>query len=288
MIDLGKLRLFYIVAQEGSVSKAARRLNTSQPALSEHIMNFEHRLKVKLFKRVSTGMKLTPEGEKLLSYAEEVMKRNEAFSKEFYGQDTLKIITTPFLGTEWLIDNLADFLKQHPLLAVKIILESDDIPSVDADVAICTFLHNQGHLIQKPLFTANIRLFAHPSYLEKFGMPRTVEDLDHHHLIAYRDSSYYSPYGSTNWILNVGIAPGQNARIPYIEVDSLQGMFKSAQAGLGITEFPDYSMVSETELVEVLPDLVGPQVHVHYIFSKFRQDSHKINALFDYLVRKGK
>ena len=97
-MDLSKLRLFYIVAQEGNLTRAASRLNISQPALSKALADFEDRLNVKVFYRVRHGMELTPQGERLYVYAKKVIQENEAFVRQFYDdqeiiEGDLKIIT---------------------------------------------------------------------------------------------------------------------------------------------------------------------------------------------------
>jgi LysR family transcriptional regulator, nitrogen assimilation regulatory protein len=65
-MDLKQLRTFRAVAELGSLSKAADRLRTAQPALSRHIKLLEHELRVELFIRNGRGMLLTSAGRMLL------------------------------------------------------------------------------------------------------------------------------------------------------------------------------------------------------------------------------
>src|SRR5215212_2285059 len=65
-MDLRRLRTFATVADEGTVSAAALRLRTAQPALSRQIQELEETLGVKLFERVRRRLVLTGEGEQLL------------------------------------------------------------------------------------------------------------------------------------------------------------------------------------------------------------------------------
>jgi len=65
-MDLKQLRTFRAVAELGSLSKAADRLRTAQPALSRHIKLLEHELRVELFVRNGRGMLLTSAGRMLL------------------------------------------------------------------------------------------------------------------------------------------------------------------------------------------------------------------------------
>src|SRR5260370_11679257 len=65
-MDLKQLRTFRAVAELGSLSKAADRLRSAQPALSRHIKLLEHELRVELFVRNGRGMLLTSAGHMLL------------------------------------------------------------------------------------------------------------------------------------------------------------------------------------------------------------------------------
>ncbi len=147
---------------------------------------------------------------------------------------------------------------------------------------ICPLIPHQPHLIQKHLLTPKIKLFASDAYLKKFGRLKTVDDLNNHRLITYR-GNYYTAYGSTNWILNVGIKEGQASRKSYLEIDSLTGMLNSALRGYGIAELPNLPTVLNSGLIEVLPELDGPCVELYYIFPEKRKNSKKINLLFEYL-----
>lgn len=72
-MELYQVRTFVTVADEKHLTRAAKRLNTSQPAVSAHIKALEEELGVRLFDRTSRGMSLTTEGEALLPYAEKLL-----------------------------------------------------------------------------------------------------------------------------------------------------------------------------------------------------------------------
>jgi DNA-binding transcriptional LysR family regulator len=76
-MELRELRAFVAVAEEGSVSGAARRLHISQPALSQTVGALERQLKLKLLIRGSTGVHLTAEGTAMLAEARAILARYE-------------------------------------------------------------------------------------------------------------------------------------------------------------------------------------------------------------------
>lgn len=72
-MELYQLRTFKMVAEEAHLTRAAKRLNASQPAISAHIKNLEEELGVSLFLRTAKGMLLTPDGRKLKEHADKAL-----------------------------------------------------------------------------------------------------------------------------------------------------------------------------------------------------------------------
>lgn len=78
-MELRHYRYFLAAAEELNISKASRRLNVSQPAMSRLIRDLEDELGMPLFKRERFGITLTPSGETFLSYARQILDlSNEA------------------------------------------------------------------------------------------------------------------------------------------------------------------------------------------------------------------
>ena len=72
-MELYHLKTFITVAEEGHLTRAAQRLNTSQPAVSAHIKGLEEELGILLFVRTPKGMRLTREGEALKDQAAQAL-----------------------------------------------------------------------------------------------------------------------------------------------------------------------------------------------------------------------
>lgn len=71
-MDIKQLRYFIAIAEEGSLSAAALRLNVAQPSLSQHVLSLERELGVKLLERSPRGVSATQAGEVLLTHAREI------------------------------------------------------------------------------------------------------------------------------------------------------------------------------------------------------------------------
>jgi LysR family cys regulon transcriptional activator len=114
------------------VSKAARSLNTSQSVVSKHLKSFEDMFARQVFLRSGKRLVgLTAEGEKILEYAERIIRDHESIEKISLEADTsqresLSLVTTPTLARYLLPATVRKFMKMHPLVQLHIQVEETD------------------------------------------------------------------------------------------------------------------------------------------------------------------
>jgi DNA-binding transcriptional LysR family regulator len=84
-VSLAQIRSFVVVAEEGNVGRAARRLHLSQPPLSRQIRALEEELGVPLFTRTARGMDLLPAGRAFLERARTILREVDAAVAEAQG-----------------------------------------------------------------------------------------------------------------------------------------------------------------------------------------------------------
>lgn len=123
--NLASYRIFYAVANTGNISKAAKELFISQPAISKSIQKLEESVGTRLFTRSSRGVTLTPEGQLLydhvksafetLDLGEEKLRRSISLG---IGQLTIGVSST--LCKYLLLPFLKDFIKQYPHIRISI------------------------------------------------------------------------------------------------------------------------------------------------------------------------
>jgi LysR family nitrogen assimilation transcriptional regulator len=118
-MDFNKLRIFLIVAEEGSVTRAAQRLLRTQPAVSQALRLLEEDLGIALLHRGSGKIYLTPEGEAVfkvasqsLATAEQQILQISTDKKLVAGVIAVAVIAN--FGSQFVIDSLVPFRRRFP------------------------------------------------------------------------------------------------------------------------------------------------------------------------------
>ena len=290
-MDWDKLRVFHAVAEAGSFTHAGERLTLSQSAVSRQISTLEDSLRVKLFHRHARGLKLTEQGEHLFETAHEVFAKlamaeaHIADVKE-KPQGPLRITTTVAFGSIWLTPRIKEFVELYPDIEVSLVLADTelDLSMREADAAIRMMPPTQPDLIQRHLMTMNYRIYAAPEYLKARGIPKTARDLDQHSIVVYGEDAS-PPVGDFNMLLEVGIKSGP-PREPVLRVNSIYGIYRAVQGGLGIAALPEYMSHEGRNLVEVLPEIPGSSLDVYFVYPAEVRHAERIVVLRDFLVRK--
>lgn len=124
-LNLNLYKIFYDVAQYGSVSTASKNLNVSQPAISRSIKKLEEDLNVTLFYRTLNGMVLTEKGKELLGYVEEAcnsLKIGERTMMETNNliKGKLSIGVPSHIASFYLFDKIKKFSEEYPDIEISI------------------------------------------------------------------------------------------------------------------------------------------------------------------------
>ena len=125
-IDFELYRVFYIVAKNESISKAASELHISQPAISKSIKNLEEQLGGSLFIRTKRGVTLTEEGKEFYSYIKQAIEYIGNAENKFTDLINLetgciKIGISTTLTKEFLLPYLEEFHSLYPKINIQII-----------------------------------------------------------------------------------------------------------------------------------------------------------------------
>ena len=125
-IDFELYRIFYVVANNGNITKASEELNISQPAISKSIKKLEEQLGGQLFVRTKRGVILTEEGKEFYNYIKQAIEYiNNAENKftDLINLETgcIKIGISTTLTKEFLLPYLEKFHTLYPKIDIKII-----------------------------------------------------------------------------------------------------------------------------------------------------------------------
>ena len=127
--NLSSYRIFYTVANSGNISKAAKELYISQPAISKSIQKLEESVGCKLFSRSSRGVVLTEEGRLLYSHVCEAFETltlgEEKLRRSIeLGVGHLKIGVSTTLCKYLLLPYLKEFIREKPHISISISCQS--------------------------------------------------------------------------------------------------------------------------------------------------------------------
>jgi DNA-binding transcriptional LysR family regulator len=291
MMDWDKLRIFHAVAEAGSFTHAGEALNLSQSAVSRQISALEESVSVPLFHRHARGLILTEQGELLYRTAHEVfaklaMAEAQLSESKDRPKGQLKVTTTVALGSTWLTPRMGEFLEVYPDVTVDLLLDDRelDLSMREADVAIRMAPPRQPELIQRHLMTVHMHVYAAPTYIKRYGLPKSADELDNHKVIVYGEETR-PPVPDTNWLLRLGMK-GDGRRRPCLTVNNVYAIQRAAEAGLGMAALPEFMVLGNSNLVRVLPELEGPRIDAYFVYPEELRNSKRIQVFRDFLLRK--
>ncbi len=291
-MDWDKLRIFHAVADAGSFTHAGHELALSQSAVSRQISALESDLNVPLFHRHARGLILTEQGEVLYRTAHDVFTKLAAAktrlmdSKEKPSGE-LRITTTVGLGSVWLTPRIKEFTELYPQISVTLLLEDRelDLSMREADVAIRLRRPTQPDLIQRKLFVVHHHVYASPDYIKKYGIPKSIEDLDKHKILTFGQAPGYLT--TINWLERAGRSE-DNPRPVALRVNNAYGLRRAVQAGVGIASIADYMVTSENNLVQIDLPIELPEFDSYFVYPEELKETKRITAFRDFIVSKAK
>ena len=290
-MDWDKLRVFHVVAESGSFTRAGETLNLSQSAVSRQIRSLEDSLRLPLFHRHARGLILTEQGELLYRTAHEVFAKlamTEAIlteSKE-RPKGLLRVTTTVGFGSIWLTRHMGEFMDLYPEITVSLLVADVDLDLSmrEADVAIRISVPQQAGLIQRHLFTGHFGIYAAPAYLNRFGTPNKIEDLLEHRVVSFGEDLPL-PFVDLNWLVEE-VRKIEPEFKPALTINNLYGTFRAIEAAIGIGALPAFMADERAQLVRILTKVEAPKAEAYFVYPAELRDSARIVVFRDFLLRK--
>ena len=289
MIDIYKLKVLRATIEQGSYVKAAEIIGISRSGLSKMLSALQVDLGINLI-RVS-GKKIFPtkEGKLLYEQSEEIIDnfdRKIGFFVESIAteENIIRVNTTTSYASTWIPLELSNFNNKHRYFKFNV-FGSDSIPNFEKeniDVAIRPYIECQSDLVQEPLQTFDMALYASEDYVREYGEPKNIEDLKKHNIISFNTKNAKS-FSFFNWHLEY--LP-KNFE-PFISINSGIGIMRLVEKGLGIAPISKEGVkLSGKKLIPILPHLKSSPVEIFYIYKKQKEISDKIKLLYEFLKSK--
>ncbi len=195
MDKLKAMQFFCCICDTGSFSAAARLAEVPVSTLSRSIQSLESDLGAELLKRSTRHVAMTEIGKIYLEQCKEIIAAIERAEGQVGSyQNTpaghLRISSLPHYAESRLLPVLEQFQAQYPEIIIDVELSTTvtDLNRDGVDIAIRGGSTPDGRVIAIPLQDNTHQLCASPTYLEQFGTPKTIADLQDHQAITYRSS----------------------------------------------------------------------------------------------------
>ena len=238
--NLSQYKIFYEVAKAGNISKAAKELYISQPAISKSISKLEDSLGVSLFSRNSRGVQLTAEGQTLFDHvgtAFEALNRGEQELKRIkeFNIGHIRIGVSNSLCKYILLPYLKGFIEQYP--HVKVTIESQSsthtlsmLEQQHIDIGLVAEPRLQKNLVFLSVMEIEDIFVATPSYLENLRL-REGDQAD---LFQMGNLMLLDRNNVTRHYIDEYMAANHIVCNNLLEVTTLDLLIEFARIGLGI------------------------------------------------------
>ena len=285
------------VVEAGSLSAAARHLNTPLATVSRKVSELESHLRTRLFDRSSRKLVLTEAGSTYVAACKRILadltEVEGAASGQYAAPAGELIITAPVgVGRLHLIPILREFLATYPNIDIRLVL-GDRLASIGPFVSVERLLEDHidlalrvGELPSSSLMARRVGsvrqvICASPAYLAAHGTPVTPNDLSGHDCISYDELLL----AGTLWKF---VHDNAETTIPIhsrLIVTNAEAARDAAEAGVGIAMV--FSLLAAEALatgalVTILDEFRPPELPVHLVYAAGRYLPTKLRALLDF------
>lgn len=279
------MRTFIRIVESGSLSAAARQLETTQATISRRLQSLESLLGAKLILRSTHAMKLTDDGERCYQHARQVVDAWLALEDELQLTDdqpvgTLRVRAPHAFGQEQLLLPLIGFLADHPQLSVEWMLNDKnvDFMSDNIDCAIRVGAEVDPATVSVLLAEVPRCTVASPELLAKFP------EITHPQMMSVLPWIAISTFYQHDVTLHCQEESVTFSLVPRLSTDSLYVAKNAALAGLGIAIVSSWTVeedLAQGRLVELLPDWQAAALPVHLVYPWARYYPTRLRKFLD-------
>jgi DNA-binding transcriptional LysR family regulator len=283
---------FVAVANAGSFTAAAERLNLTNSAVSKSVARLEGRLGMRLFERTTRSLALTEEGKayhavctRILGDLEDAETALAAQRSEPAGQ--LRVDLPATFGRLHVLPLILKFAEQHPKLRPRVTFTDRFVDILEEGIDLAVRIGGAqvwpAGLAHRNLGTERVVFCASPAYLARHGTPQSFEDLAEHACILYgRGDGSISP-----WLfVDQNGQPETRTVEPRLVIGNGEGQIAAVTGGGGIAQLATWlikDQLASGALVQILPHLTTQGLALHLAWPRSREALPKVHKLVELL-----
>ena len=283
MFDWNNLPFFLELARQGRLAPAAKRLHVDHSTVGRRVAELEKSLNVKLFDRSANGFLLTEDGHRMLAYAESM--ENLALSIADHARQraepagTVRLATMEGIGSFYIAPRLEEFKRQLPAITVELVTSAQllNLTKREADVSLSFVCPGGSRLIVKKIGRFDLMLYGAPSYLERYGTPRTAKELEDHLFVDYIDDLVQIP--AVRWLHDLIKSPHVVFRST-----SMMAQQSAAAAGMGLAVLPLFTAAKDSRLQAVPVEKVSIKRDLWLSVHEDLRQMARVKALTNFLI----
>lgn len=280
--DISKLEgLLYLYAISHTKSKreVAEKLGTSVDTVNKYLSDLEAELNTYLLVSNGRGTVMTPEGERVLEVANEIVKSLRSMNDYAEGalsQCGIVRLAMPDAIADYLgSDSLFDFFEKYPNIQIenRIQAKMPDMNMLEADICLNYEPPVDPELVLLRSKTVPCGLFAAQKYLDKYGFPKSINDLLANHRICDK-------YNHEQYVDGWKDLMSRAKHIVY-RTSSIFSLRLLLEKGVGVGICP--LAYGCENLVHVLKNEFGFGINIYLMAHKDTKDMPRIRAVIEYL-----
>lgn len=282
-LDWSLLQTFLVLAETGSLSRAAPLLASTQPTLSRQLALLETQVGQSLFERSPRGLRLTAAGEALLPAARRMREGAQDLTLALAGRaqglaGTVRLTASEIVSTYLLPELLRALRETHPEIQIELVASNavEDLRERSADIAVRMVRPAEPTLVARKLADWPLGFYAHRGYLDAHGLPTPATMAAH----------CWLGYDRSDQLLRGFRAAGFPIERDFflLRCDSQVVVWEAVRAGLGIGIGMTQLAARDADLVQVLPELAIPPLPVWLTAHRELRDTPRLRVVFDHLA----
>ncbi|MGB0852809.1 MAG: LysR family transcriptional regulator [Pikeienuella sp.] len=290
MAYLESLKVFVRVVELGSITAGGRDLRMTPAVASKRIKELERRLDVRLFNRTTRKLSPTEVGHAFYDHARQVVQSLEdaeaAISDFSRSPRGIVQVTAPLgVGKRVVAPLIPEFVDLYPDVSVRLRLSDRKVDLLEDGLDAALFIGRppDSNLKMRKIMDAPRILCAAPEYLEKRGVPQTIEDLKRHNCLLLRYPR------SPEWFWTLATSEGSKRVDVAGSYDSDDGDVLTgwALAGRGIANKPRFDVapyLQSGDLIEILPETPPEPAMFGCLYPHRRLQDNKVRLFIDFMM----